>query len=83
MLLVHYISTAYKKALDESEDATEEFRKLDSTSSDEQQRTWAAQAEMAQMGRLEDISKMDVYNSALEDGGSIPLHLPTCLIPRL
>lgn len=82
-MLVHYISTCYKKALDESEDATDEFRKLDSTSSDEQQQTWAAQAEMAQISRLEDISKMDVYNSAIEDGESIPVGFPTHLIPRV
>ena len=37
-----YISKSYNKALDERDDAEEEFDKLDSTTSDEQRTKWKA-----------------------------------------
>jgi len=64
-----YISKSYDKALEEREDALEEFEKLDSTTSDEQRTKWASQEAQAHANRLQDVKAMDIYLSKLEGGG--------------
>ena len=68
LCLAANIAQGYIKALEEKEEAVTEFDMLDCTTSEEQQKEWAAQQELAHLSRLEDISVMDIYNSTLEDG---------------
>ena len=63
-----YISKSYNKALNERDDAEEEFDKLDSTTSDEQRTKWEAQEEKAHANRLHNVKAMDIYSSKLEGG---------------
>ena len=72
-LSASYIAKSYDKALEEREDAQEEFEKLDSTTSDEQRSKWLAQEVHAQANRLHDVKAMDIYSSKLERGESIAL----------
>ena len=63
-----YISKSYEKALDERDNAEEEFDKLDSTTSDKQRSKWEAQEEQAHATRLHNVKAMDIYLSKLKGG---------------
>ncbi len=66
--IADYISKSYDKALDERDDAEDEFDKLDSTTSDEQRAKWASQEAQAHADRLSNVKAMDIYLSKLEAG---------------
>jgi hypothetical protein len=77
--IADYISKSYDKALDERDDAEDEFDKLDSTTSDEQRAKWASQEAQAHADRLSNVKAMDIYLSKLE-AGQLCCQMPCCIL---
>jgi predicted enzyme involved in methoxymalonyl-ACP biosynthesis len=77
--IADYISKSYDKALDERDDAEDEFDKLDSTTSDEQRAKWASQEAQAHADRLSNVKAMDIYLSKLE-AGQLCRQMPRCIL---
>ena len=63
-----YICKSYDKALEEEEEAQDEFEKLDSTTSEQQRLEWVEEEAKAHANRLDDVKAMDIYSSNIEGG---------------